>query len=74
MDELRLRLREAVLDLLWEQWGALGAAGLSLAKKVPFVVDPEALLLATMRFGAGEARLTDEVLDWLFLSKSSLNA
>ena len=65
MDELRLRLREAVLDLLWEQWGALGAAGLSLAKKVPFVVDPEALLLATMRFGAGEARLTDEVLDWL---------
>ena len=36
MDELRLRLREVVLDLLWEQWGALGAAGLSLAKKVPF--------------------------------------
>ncbi|MDA0767725.1 MAG: helix-turn-helix domain-containing protein [Verrucomicrobia bacterium] len=59
------RLREAVLDLLWEQWGAFGAAGLSLAKKVPFVADPEALILATMRFGAGEARLTDEVLDWL---------
>lgn len=65
MDELRQGLREAVLDLLWEQWGTLGAAGVSLAKRVPFVVDPEALLLATMRFGVGEARLTEEVLDWL---------
>ena len=48
------RLQEAVVDLLWDQWVALGLAGRPSGKKVPFVVDPEALLLATMRFGTGD--------------------
>jgi hypothetical protein len=59
------RLREGVVDFLWDQWIALGVAGRGAGAPVPFVVDPEALVLATMRFGGGEARLVEEVLDWL---------
>lgn len=59
-------LRGAVVDLLWDQWIALGVAGHGTEMPpVPFVVDAEALLLATMRFGGREARLVVEVLDWL---------
>ena len=65
MDRLLARLREEIGDLLWDQWCALGVAGRASRKAVPFVVDPEVLLLATMRFSAGDGRLLAEVLDWL---------
>ena len=60
------RLQEVLMDFLWDQWIALGVAGRGTGlPSVPFVVDPEALLLATIRFGGGEARMVEEVLDWL---------
>lgn len=65
MDKHLTRLWEEIGDLLWDQWSALGVAGRASGKSVPFVVDPEALLLATIRFGAGDGRLMAEVLDWL---------
>jgi hypothetical protein len=65
VDKRLEHLREAILDFLWDQWAALGVAGRPSGKELPFVVDPEALLLATMQFGAGEGRLVSEVLDWM---------
>ena len=65
MNKELTRLRKEICDLLWDQWSALGVAGRVSGKSVPFVVDPEALLLATMRFGTGDGRLVAEVLDWL---------
>jgi hypothetical protein len=62
MDRLLARLREEICDLLWDQWSALGVAGRASGKAVPFVVDPEALLLATMRFGNDDGRLVMEVM------------
>jgi len=65
MDNQLKLLREAMIDLLWDQWSALGVAGRASGNAVPFVVDPEALLLATIRFGANDSRLVTEVTEWL---------
>ncbi len=63
--ELKRSLGEALVQFLWDQWVSIGVAGATRFRPVPFVVDPEALLLATSRFGLGDARLFGEVLDWL---------
>jgi len=63
--ELKRSLSEALVQLLWDQWVSIGVAGATRSRPVPFVVDPEALLLATTWFGLGDARLFGETLDWL---------
>ena len=65
VQELQNKLREALIDLLWDQWAVLGGAASGRSGAVPFVIDPEALLLATMRFGRTDSRLAGEALDWL---------
>ena len=44
------QLREALLDLLWQQWAALGVAGATKAD-AEWCVDPEALVLITTTQG-----------------------
>ncbi len=63
--DLRDRLQAALNDFLRDQWVALGLAGHASGRPVPFAIDPEALLLATLRFSFHEARFRGEVLDWL---------
>jgi hypothetical protein len=57
------RLLDAILSVLWQQWTTLGVAGTRCAASS--IIDPEALVLATSRFGRYEPRLFDEMLDWL---------
>lgn len=57
-------LREAVVALLWKQWAALGVSG-HVAPGGNAVVDPEALLLISTAFARHDARLFDEMADWL---------
>jgi hypothetical protein len=57
-------LRRSLLDLLWRQWSALGVAGHS-APGGDAAVDPEALLLVSSVFARHDARLFDEIADWL---------
>lgn len=63
-DTLHL-MREALLEYLWDQWVALGTAGHGRDTSLPFAIDPESLLLATLRFAINESRFRSEVLDWL---------
>jgi len=63
--EYKERLHEALRDFLWDQWVALGQAGHASGRPVPFMVDPEALLLGTLRFAMDEGRFRSEVPDWL---------
>ena len=58
------RLTERVVDFLWLQWCSIGVAGYARTPE-DWVIDPEALLLATTRFGRYDARLMDESIDWL---------
>lgn len=55
---------ERVLAILWKQWTALGIAGGGNVEKA-LIIDSEALLLLSMTAGRFDARLFDEVIDWL---------
>jgi hypothetical protein len=57
-------LRRSVVDLLWRQWSALGVAG-HVVQGSNTAVDPEALVLFSTVFARHDARLFDEVADWL---------
>ena len=64
LPEFKNQFLGQVLDRLWGQWTTLGVAG-HAGEPTPWIIDPEALLLATCTFGRCEPRMFDEVLDWL---------
>ncbi|MHB8524030.1 MAG: hypothetical protein ACYDH9_25180 [Limisphaerales bacterium] len=68
----RERYRELALDFLWRQWSAIGVASHARTDD-SWIIDPEALLLATTTFGRYEPRLFDEVLDWLNTNGQTVN-
>jgi hypothetical protein len=72
--KLKRSLSEALTQFLWDQWVSIGVAGATRSRPLPFVVDPEVLLLATTKFGLGDARLFGEALDWLALNGKLLGA
>ncbi|MFA5027304.1 MAG: MarR family transcriptional regulator [Candidatus Methylomirabilota bacterium] len=55
------RLQESTLGVLWRQWGALGAT--TASDPARSLIDPEALVLASLVFQGAERRLSD-VLRW----------
>ena len=54
-------LQETTLGVLWRQWGTLGASTVSDSARS--LIDPEALVLASLVFQDAERRLSD-VLRW----------
>ena len=68
----RDKLLGRFLDFLWHQWSALGVAG-QRGSEDERLIDPEALLLATTRFGRYDPRLMDEVIDWLSSNGKRIN-
>ena len=71
MNASREPFQEHVLGFLWRHWSALGVAGRSQPVD-RWMVDPEALLLATTSLGR-DPRLFDEVLDWLNTNGQFIN-
>lgn len=57
-------LRRSIVDLLWKQWTALGVSG-HVAAGGKALIDPEALVLFSTVFARYDARLFDEVADWI---------
>ncbi|HPG40237.1 MAG TPA: hypothetical protein PLP19_14695 [bacterium] len=53
-----------MLTFLWRQWSTLGAPGYSDGDD-PRIIDPEALLLFSLTVSRYDARLFDEIMDWL---------
>ena len=72
LTEFRNSYQELLLSFLWRQWSALGVAGYGTSDDKWFI-DPEALLLFTCSLGRYEARLFDEVLDWLDTNGNFVN-
>lgn len=71
LKELHDILVDALLELAWRQWSALGVAGTRGTSSA--VIDPEALLVATMSIGRWDARLFDEVLDWVVSNRAIID-
>jgi len=72
LNEFKKTILDSLLDLLWRQWTAIGVSGYGNAEESK-VVDPEALLLLTLTVARYDARLFDEVLDWLETNGDYLN-
>ena len=76
MDTSFLEFRTSILDhllgLLWRQWSTLGVPGQTTMVEQR-VIDPESLLLLSMTIGRYDARLFDEILDWLVVNGAFLN-
>lgn len=62
-EKFRDQYLEQLLSMLWRSWNAIGAAGSGDSSDRP--VDPEGLLLLTASAARYDARLFDEMLDWL---------
>jgi hypothetical protein len=56
------------VGLAWDQWSQLGVSGHAPQRREERAADPEALLLFTFEVGRSDARLFDEVLDWLAIN------
>jgi hypothetical protein len=63
---LKDRVDRSFLAFLWRQWVQLGVSGEPVLDR--WAIDPEVLLVLTMRLGGRDPRLFDEVLDWLCLN------
>lgn len=63
---------EDLLRFLWRQWSALGVAGHAETDD-PWIIDPEALLLFSSTVARHDARLFDEIVDWLRTNGSWIN-
>lgn len=58
-------LRQAMLNLVWRQWSALGIMGHQTPVLDIGAVDPESLLVASSVFCRYDQRLYDLILSWL---------
>ncbi|MHB1454416.1 MAG: hypothetical protein ACYCYM_10750 [Saccharofermentanales bacterium] len=55
---------ESLVDFLWNQWTQLGVLG-HLNSTKNWIIDPEALLLFSLSQSRYDARLFDEIFDWI---------
>ena len=60
----RNEFTEGVLNFIWRQWCRMGVVG-SVGQRDPWVIDPEPVLAFTTEVARHDARMFDEVLDWL---------
>jgi len=71
LTEFRDTVAGRLLDFLWGQWSALGVAGQPAEER--HVIDPEPLLLLSLTVCRTDARLFDEVVDWLMVNGAFMN-
>lgn len=64
LNDVAANLRDATIDVIWRQWASLGAAAASRSR-ARAVVDPEALVIASLALISDEPRLADLLHDWV---------
>jgi len=72
LNSLAREIRESLLRFLWRQWSQIGVAG-AVEFVDRWIIDPEALLVFTLSMGRRDARLFDEVLDWMVCNGRSIS-
>jgi|LSQX01.1.fsa_nt_gb hypothetical protein len=72
LKEFRDSYLELLLSFVWKQWSSLGVAGYS-CNDDNWYIDPEALLIFSLHIGRYEARLFDEILNWLSTNGHLIN-
>jgi len=76
MDISVIKFRESLvlktLDFLWDRWSELGVSG-QVKKYDDRIIDPEVLILFSLTAARYDARLFDEILDWISINGTFLN-
>lgn len=76
MDIYVKRFREELvlktLDFLWDRWSEFGVSG-QVQKQDERIIDPEALILFSFTVARYDARLFDEIIDWILINGQFLN-
>ncbi|GFP32298.1 hypothetical protein HKBW3S42_00604 [Candidatus Hakubella thermalkaliphila] len=72
VNEFRDHILDSLLQVLWRHWSSLGIYT-GVEKEQAFVIDPEALMCATLCFGRYDQRLFDEMLSWLCKNADMIN-
>ena len=72
ISDLSTQLEDALDRFAWEEWAQMGIFATAGPSR-QWAQDPEALLLFTFEVARGDARLFDEVLDWLLTNEQIVN-
>lgn len=73
LNKFKTELQERLLHFLWRQWAQLGVASANTEAHDGWAIDPEALWLFSSTLARNDARLFDEIMDWLVKNSSFLN-
>lgn len=69
---LSTALAASLTEFAWDEWAQMGVFS-TARRSSPWAQDPEALILFTLEVGRNDARLFDEVLDWMLTNESLLS-
>jgi len=72
LNALRLRLSDQLVAFAWDEWAQMGVLA-TPHRRSPWAQDPEALIVFTLEVARADARLFDELMDWLFVNESLLS-
>jgi hypothetical protein len=67
-----LHALDRLVAFAWDEWGQMGMFAAS-HRGSPWAQDPEALIVFTLEVARGDARLFDELMDWLLVNQSLLS-
>lgn len=70
--QLTRELEKVTTDLAWREWSAIGGSA-TVGKSLLSIVDPEALVLASLFLADREPRLTNVLFSWVELNASLLS-
>ena len=72
IDTFRNDFAEGVLNFIWREWCRVCVVGAS-GRTDPWAIDPEPLLAFTTEIARHDARVFDEVMDWLVVNGRWIN-
>ena len=69
---LSRRLSEQLVAFAWDEWAQMGVLA-TPNRRSPWAQDPEALIVFSLEVARADARLFDELMDWLLVNESLLS-
>jgi hypothetical protein len=66
------RLGNQLVTFAWDEWAQMGLLA-TPHRRSPWAQDPEALIVFTLEVARADARLFDELMDWLLVNESLLS-
>ena len=72
LNALSQRLSDQLVAFAWDEWAQMGVLA-TPHRRSPWAQDPEALIVFTLEVARADARLFDELMDWMLVNESLLS-